>query len=78
VRASHERYDGTGYPDRPAGADIPLGARIIAVCDSFDAMCAHRSYRAALRETAAEAELVRWAGSQFDPAVVAAFVEGRL
>ena len=77
VRSSHERYDGTGYPDRLAGADIPLGARIIAVCDSFDAMCADRSYRAAMSEAAAEAELIRCAGSQFDPAVVAAFVEAR-
>ena len=77
VRSSHERYDGTGYPDRLAGADIPLGARIIAVCDSFDAMCAERSYRAAMSEAAAEAELNRCGGSQFDPAVVAAFVEAR-
>ncbi len=77
VRSSHERYDGTGYPDRLAGDAIPLGARIIAVCDSFDAMCADRSYRAAMSEAAAEAELIRCAGAQFDPAVVAAFVEAR-
>ena len=77
VRSSHECYDGSGYPDRLAGDAIPLGARIIAVCDAFDAMCADRSFRPALSEPAAEAELARCAGSQFDPAVVEAFVWAR-
>jgi diguanylate cyclase (GGDEF)-like protein/putative nucleotidyltransferase with HDIG domain len=73
VRASHERHDGTGYPDGLAGDAIPLGARIVAVCDSFDAMVADRPYRVPLSPAAALAELERCAGSQFDPAVVAAF-----
>jgi two-component system cell cycle response regulator len=73
VRASHERHDGGGYPDGLAGDDIPLGARIVAVCDSFDAMVADRPYRAALAHDAALDELERCAGSQFDPVVVAAF-----
>ena len=74
VRSSHERWDGTGYPDRIAGAAIPLGARIIAVCDAFDAMVTDRAYRAGMPREDAEAELRRCAGSQFDPAVVAAFL----
>jgi diguanylate cyclase (GGDEF)-like protein/putative nucleotidyltransferase with HDIG domain len=73
VRASHERHDGHGYPDGLAGDQIPLGARIVAVCDSFDAMVADRPYRVPLSHTGALAELERCAGSQFDPAVVAAF-----
>jgi two-component system, cell cycle response regulator len=73
VRASHERWDGRGYPDQLTGDEIPLGARIIAVCDSFDAMTATRPYRDAASPQAAIRELERCAGSQFDPAVVAAF-----
>ena len=73
VRSSHERYNGTGYPDRLAGAEIPLGARIVAVCDAYDAMTSDRPYRAAMSSSAALAELRRCAGSQFDPAVVEAF-----
>jgi diguanylate cyclase (GGDEF)-like protein len=73
VRSSHERWDGDGYPDRLAGDDIPLGARIVAVCDAFDAMVADRPYRAGMAPDAALAELERCAGSQFDPGVVAAF-----
>ncbi len=73
VRASHERWDGTGYPDAKAGEDIPLGARIVAACDSFDAMTADRPYRAGMDPEAALAELERCAGSQFDPVVVRAF-----
>jgi two-component system cell cycle response regulator len=74
VRSSHERWDGGGYPDGLAGEEIPLGARIIAVCDAFDAMVTDRPYRAAMPRTDAEAELLCCAGSQFDPAVVAAFL----
>ena len=74
VRSSHESFDGSGYPDALAGEDIPLGARIIAVCDAFDAMVSDRPYRAALSREDAIAELRRCAGSQFDPAVVRAFV----
>jgi diguanylate cyclase (GGDEF)-like protein len=73
VRSSHERYDGGGYPDRLAGEAIPIGARIISVCDAFDAMTADRSYRAALTPQDALAELRRCAGSQFDPRVVEVF-----
>ena len=75
VRASHERYDGQGYPDRLAGEQIPLGARIISVCDAFEAMVAERCYRAPLTVTEALAELRRCAGTQFDPFVVVAFCE---
>jgi two-component system cell cycle response regulator len=73
VRSSHERWDGGGYPDSLAGEEIPLGARIVSVCDAFDAMVADRPYRAGMDATDALAELERCAGSQFDPAVVAAF-----
>ena len=72
VRASHERWDGTGYPDRLAGSQIPLGARIIAACDAFEAMTSERCYQAARTPAAAIEELRRNAGSQFDPAVVQA------
>jgi diguanylate cyclase (GGDEF)-like protein/putative nucleotidyltransferase with HDIG domain len=73
VRSSHERWDGGGYPDGLAGRDIPLGARIVAVCDSFEAMTADRAYRRAMPRENALAEVRRCAGSQFDPRVVAAF-----
>jgi two-component system cell cycle response regulator len=73
VRASHERWDGTGYPDGARGRDIAVGARIIAVCDAFDAMTAERPYSPALPAAAALEELRRNAGTQFDPEVVAAF-----
>jgi HD-GYP domain-containing protein (c-di-GMP phosphodiesterase class II) len=73
VRASHERVDGCGYPDRLAGDDIPLGARIVAVCDAYRAMTSRRPYRPAMTPEAALRELRHGAGSQFDAAVVAAF-----
>jgi diguanylate cyclase (GGDEF)-like protein len=73
VRSSHERYDGDGYPDGLRGDAIPIGARIINVCDAFDAMTSNRPYRVAMTPEDALAELRRCAGSQFDPAVVAAF-----
>lgn len=73
VRSTHERFDGAGYPDGIAGEEIPLAARVIAVCDAFDAMTTPRAYRAAFTERQALAELRRGAGTQFDPAVVAAF-----
>jgi diguanylate cyclase (GGDEF)-like protein len=73
VRSSHERWDGGGYPDALAGDEIPLGARIVSVCDAFDAMVADRPYRAGMDAADALAELERCAGTQFDPAVVEAF-----
>ena len=73
VRSSHERYDGTGYPDRLAGEEIPLGARIVAVCDAFHAMTSERPYSKGKAVGEALAELRRCAGSQFDPRMVEAF-----
>ena len=75
MRASHERFDGAGYPDGLAGEQIPLGARIIAVCDAFDAMTSDRPYRKRGSVEDAIAELRQHAGSQFDPTVVEAFCE---
>jgi two-component system, cell cycle response regulator len=72
VRSSHERWGGGGYPDGLAGTRIPLGARIIAVCDAYDAMISNRCYRPARSEHDAIAELRRRAGTQFDPQVVEA------
>jgi HD-GYP domain-containing protein (c-di-GMP phosphodiesterase class II) len=70
----HERFDGRGYPDGLAGAAIPLGARIFAVADTFDAMMSDRPYHQACSFAEARAEIERCAGSQFDPEVVAAFL----
>jgi HD-GYP domain-containing protein (c-di-GMP phosphodiesterase class II) len=70
VRASHERYDGLGYPDRLPGTAIPLGARIIAVCDAYVKMVTEQPYERALAPADALAELRRGAGTQFDPTVV--------
>jgi HD-GYP domain-containing protein (c-di-GMP phosphodiesterase class II) len=73
VRSSHERYDGGGYPDALAGEDIPLGSRIVSVCDAYDAMVTDRAYRTARPAHDALEELARCSGTQFDPRVVAAF-----
>jgi diguanylate cyclase (GGDEF)-like protein len=73
VRWSHERLDGGGYPDGLAADEIPLGARIIAVCDAFDAMTSERPYRRPISADDAIAELLRHAGTQFDSEVIAAF-----
>jgi two-component system, cell cycle response regulator len=73
VRASHERYDGRGYPDHRPGSEIPLGARIIAVCDAYHAMISDRAYESGVSSRMALAELRRCAGSQFDPDVVEVF-----
>ena len=73
IRASHERFDGQGYPDKLRGTDIPLGSRIIFVCDAFDAMVAERPYRHPMSVPDALTELHRCAGTQFDPQIVEAF-----
>jgi putative nucleotidyltransferase with HDIG domain len=73
VRHHHERWDGKGYPAGLAGEQIPLGARIFAVADSFDAMTSDRPYRRAMTITAACEEVQRCSGTQFDPAVADAF-----
>jgi two-component system, cell cycle response regulator len=69
VRATHERWDGRGYPDRLRGEEIPLEARIVAACDAYSAMTTDRPYRAAVSDAEARAELRRCAGTQFDPRV---------
>ena len=74
VRASHERWDGRGYPDRLRGEEIPLAARVVAVCDAYEAITSDRCYRRARSGEIAGQELLREAGHQFDPEVVAAFL----
>lgn len=74
VRAVHERWDGRGYPDGLSRLEIPVEARIVAVCDAWHAMCFDRPYRRALTRRAALSELVTGAGAQFDPDVVSAFI----
>ena len=81
IEEHHERWDGAGYPRGLAGNEIAFGARIVAVADAFDVMTAARSYKPPNPPSWARAELVRCAGSQFDPAIVRAFVNlsiGRL
>jgi ribonuclease P protein subunit RPR2 len=73
VRSHHERWDGRGYPDRLAGRDIPLGARVFAIADTLDAMTSDRPYRAALSWDEAVAEITAQSARQFDPEVVEAF-----
>jgi HD-GYP domain-containing protein (c-di-GMP phosphodiesterase class II) len=74
VIAHHERVDGCGYPRRVAGEEIPVEARILAVADAYEAMIADRPYRDGLQPESAREELIRCAGTQFDPAVVEAFL----
>ncbi len=74
IRAHHERWDGHGYPEGLVGEGIPLGARIFAVADSFDAMTSDRPYRRGRQLDEALAEIERCSGTQFDPAVVRAFL----
>lgn len=73
VRSSGERWDGGGYPDSLSGEQIPLGARVVSVCDAYAAMISERPYSVAMRPSRALEELRRSAGSQFDPKVVEAF-----
>jgi diguanylate cyclase (GGDEF)-like protein len=74
VRATHERWDGAGYPDGLAGEQIPMSARIVAVCDAYEAMVTDRAYRRSIGHVEACRELRREAGKQFDPIVVEAFL----
>ena len=73
VRHHHERWDGTGYPDGLAGEEIPLAARVFSVADTLDALTTDRPYRPASDWAHAREEIRRVTGTQFDPAVVAAF-----
>jgi HD-GYP domain-containing protein (c-di-GMP phosphodiesterase class II) len=75
VRGHHERWDGGGYPDGLAGETIPVAARIIAVCDAYEAMTSTRPYRPALPGTEARERLVAGTGTQFDPAAVWALLD---
>lgn len=73
AQSHHERWDGTGYPDRLSGTDIPIEARVVAIADVFDALCSQRPYKPAWPIQKAYAEIVACSGSHFDPACVAAF-----
>jgi HD-GYP domain-containing protein (c-di-GMP phosphodiesterase class II) len=76
VRSSHERFDGSGYPDGLAGQEIPLGSRIIAVCDAYESMTSARPYRPIpMTGDGAALELMRASGTQFDPVVVDALCQ---
>lgn len=75
VKYHHERYDGSGYPEGLAGEEIPVGARIIAIADSFQAMISDRPYRKGMSQQAAMEELARNRGAQFDPEIVDAFLK---
>lgn len=77
VRGHHERWDGTGYPDKLKAEDIPLPARVVAVADAFDAMTSDRPYRRGMPAHAAFAELEAGSGKQFDPQCVEAFFRAR-
>ncbi|MFN2488977.1 MAG: HD domain-containing phosphohydrolase [Actinomycetota bacterium] len=75
IRAGHERWDGRGYPDGLAGADIPLASRVVFLCDAYHAMVSDRPYRAALRHESAIRELGRGSGTQFCPSCVESLID---
>jgi HD-GYP domain-containing protein (c-di-GMP phosphodiesterase class II) len=75
IRHHHERYDGKGYPDTLPGEEIPRVARIISVCDAYDAMTSNRPYRKALDVVVALEEIRKCAGIQFDPEIADAFIK---
>jgi len=74
VRHHHERFDGNGYPDRLKGESIPIGSRILAVADTYDAMTSDRSYRKGLPDKVAREEIIKYSGKMYDPEVVEAFL----
>jgi response regulator RpfG family c-di-GMP phosphodiesterase len=78
VRNHHERWDGSGYPDKMAGTNIPLAARIVAIADAYDAMATDRPYKKALPIEECEAILTKTAGKMYDPELIALFVGQRL
>jgi len=69
IRGHHERWDGTGYPDGLAGEEIPIGSRILALADTFDAMTSQRAYRRPLTIAATRQEIAALLGKQFDPVI---------
>ncbi|HWQ21914.1 MAG TPA: HD domain-containing phosphohydrolase [Clostridia bacterium] len=75
IRNHHERWDGAGYPDGLEGDHIPIGSRILALADSFDAMTSQRPYRSSLSVPEARDEIVRQIGTQFDPAIASVFLD---
>lgn len=75
LKSHHEKYDGTGYPEKLAGEAIPLSSRIIAIADTYDAMTSNRSYRSALNHETAMSEILRCAGTQFDPKLAQLFFD---
>ncbi len=74
VYSHQERFDGTGYPRRLKGEDIPLGARIFSIADTFDAITSDRPYRPKQSDEAARKEIELWSGRQFDPRIVEVFL----
>jgi putative two-component system response regulator len=74
IRHHHEHFDGSGYPDGLRGEEIPLAARIVAVCDAYDAMISDRPYRAAMSSNSAGGALLAGAGTQWDPKLVKLFI----
>lgn len=75
VISHHERWDGTGYPNRLAGTDIPLSGRLMAIADVYDALRSKRVYKPAMTHEQAKAMILKGKGAQFDPDVVDAFLE---
>ncbi len=75
IQHHHEHFDGTGYPDGLVGEHIPLGARILAISDSYDSMTSDRPYRRPLPNGEAKEELVKFAGTQFDPNLISTFLD---